>query len=124
MPAVPPIFQPPAGVIARIWRAQATPAGFTAYLEHLTCRVFPLLQTIAGYRGGHVLRKRVSAPADAAAPQRLEFEVITYWESFDAIRAFAGASFERAMVEPEARAVLTEFDETVRHFDVCAVNRC
>jgi len=36
----------------------------------------------------------------------------------DAIRAFAGDTPERAVVEPEARAVLREFDETVTHYEV------
>jgi heme-degrading monooxygenase HmoA len=124
MPAIPPILQLQAGTIARIWRARATADGFTAYLEHLTHRVFPTLQRIAGYRGGYVLREQASAPADATAPSLLEIHVITHWESFDAIRAFAGADFERAVVEPEARTVLTGFDETVRHFVVCTGKWC
>jgi hypothetical protein len=31
---------------------------------------------------------------------------------------FAGANPDIAVVEPDARAVLSSFDETVRHFDV------
>ncbi len=44
--------------------------------------------------------------------------VITTWTSRDAIRAFAGADIERAVVEPEAAAALTSFDATVQHWDV------
>jgi hypothetical protein len=36
----------------------------------------------------------------------------------DAVRKFAGAKPENAVVEPEARAVLTDFDESVTHFEV------
>jgi hypothetical protein len=35
-----------------------------------------------------------------------------------AIRRFAGVKPEKAVVEPEARAILTSFDESVTHFEV------
>jgi hypothetical protein len=36
----------------------------------------------------------------------------------EAVRRFAGAQPEKAVVEPEARAVLTDFDDSVTHFEV------
>jgi hypothetical protein len=36
----------------------------------------------------------------------------------DAVRRFAGRPPERAVVEPEARAVLSDFDDLVRHYEV------
>ena len=36
----------------------------------------------------------------------------------EAVRKFAGEEPEKAVVEPEARAVLTAFDESVTHFEV------
>jgi len=47
----------------------------------------------------------------------MEYQVLTLWESMDAIRAFAGDHPERAVVEPEAVAVLRRFDREVRHYD-------
>ena len=44
--------------------------------------------------------------------------MLTLWESMEAVRRFAGAKSERAVVEPEARAVLSWFDETVTHFEI------
>lgn len=43
---------------------------------------------------------------------------MTLWNSMDAIRGFAGDNLERAVVEPNARAVLTDFEEVVRHYEV------
>jgi hypothetical protein len=40
------------------------------------------------------------------------------WQSMDAVRAFAGAAPEQAVVEPAARAVLVEFDDFVTHYEV------
>jgi hypothetical protein len=36
----------------------------------------------------------------------------------DAIRAFASEQPEVAVIEPEARAALVRFDETVSHYEV------
>jgi hypothetical protein len=44
--------------------------------------------------------------------------VTTFWESMIAIGRFAGSNPERAVVEPEARALLTSFDDVVTHQEV------
>lgn len=98
-------------MIARLWRAAApTPAAADAYQRHVTTQVFPALRAIAGHRGAQVLRREEGA--------RAEFLVLTFWDSMDAIRRFAGADPERAVVEPEARAVLAGYDDFVRHYEV------
>ena len=91
-------------MIARLWRGVAKDA--EAYLRHLDGNVVPELEKIAGYRGYRVLRREQ------------EILVMTLWESMAAVRAFAGADPEKAVVEPEARAVLAEFDDFVRHYEV------
>jgi heme-degrading monooxygenase HmoA len=115
-------FSVPRGAIARIWRARATPAGFAAYHGHVMDQVFPALAKIPGFRGGCVLRENFNvAAADGIRGEAgSEVQVITFWESFDAIRAFAGTPSDRAVVEPEARTVLSSFDEFVRHFTIAA----
>jgi hypothetical protein len=40
------------------------------------------------------------------------------WASFDAIKAFAGDEFGKAVVEPGALAALVEFDATVQHYEI------
>ena len=94
-------------MIARLWRGAAgDDAAAAAYLRHVERNVVPQLAAIAGYRDVKVLRRE------------REFVVITFWESMDAVRRFAGDDPERAVVEPEARAVLAEFDDFVRHYEV------
>ncbi len=57
--------------------------------------------------------------AQAKPLERLvEFLVLTRWTSLDAIRAFAGDDIRKAVVEPEAAALLASFDSTVEHFEV------
>lgn len=44
--------------------------------------------------------------------------VLTLWETMAAVRKFAGATPEKAIVEPAARAMLTSFDDVVTHFEI------
>ena len=102
-------------MIARLWRGDATVPNAPRYVEHAQRSVFPQLGRIAGHRGAYLLQRMVS--------DRAEFLVLTFWESTDAVRQFAGDRFETAVVEPEARAVLTDFEELVRHYEVVVDNR-
>ncbi|AQZ61381.1 Antibiotic biosynthesis monooxygenase domain protein [[Actinomadura] parvosata subsp. kistnae] len=97
-------------MIARIWHATATPDGADAYQRHFTGAVLPELRDTGGHRGAYVLRR--------TAGRHVELQVITLWESFEAIKAFAGDDLDVAVVEPDARAVLLSYDTTVTHHDV------
>jgi heme-degrading monooxygenase HmoA len=98
-------------MVVRAWRGQAATAeDADAYVRHLSDSVFPELARIAGHRGARLLRRDLDGPA--------EFLVLTSWDSMEAVRRFAGDEPERAVVEPAARAVLSDFDESVRHYEV------
>jgi heme-degrading monooxygenase HmoA len=97
-------------VIARFWSAQATSAQAPAYADHLRTQVLPTLSKVDGYAGAVLLER---ATSDA-----VEILVITWWRSLDAIRGFAGADLERAVVADEAASLLTHFDHRVRHYEV------
>jgi hypothetical protein len=43
---------------------------------------------------------------------------MTTWASLDAVKAFAGEDYERAVVEPVVRELLDAFDDEVAHFAV------
>jgi heme-degrading monooxygenase HmoA len=97
-------------MVVRVWKGRASAAHADAYQTHVTTAVFPKLGRIAGFLGGRVLRRDIG--------EEVEFMVATEWASLDAIRVFAGTRPEVAVVEPEARSVLTQFDEHVEHFVV------
>ncbi len=97
-------------MIVRLWRGRARRETADAYQHHVTTAVFPKLDAIDGFRGARVLRREVGG--------RVEFLVMTEWASWDAIRAFAGTTPDVAVVEPDARAVLDDFDTHVEHFEV------
>jgi heme-degrading monooxygenase HmoA len=97
-------------MIVRIWRGQATNANADAYFRHVTGTVFPSLKGLAGHCGAWLLRRQ--------ADGHTEFLALTLWESLDSIRAFAGDDIATAIVEPETRAVLADFDDFVRHYEM------
>ena len=97
-------------MIARLWCAQTTAAQAPAYAEHLRKHVLPAIQAVAGYVAATLLERPL---ADA-----VEIMVITYWRSEDALRAFAGADIEGAVLADEAIALLRQYDRRVRHYEV------
>ncbi|RGA02894.1 hypothetical protein DI270_021975 [Microbispora triticiradicis] len=97
-------------MIARIWRASATPEGADGYERHFTEAVLPSLRGVAGHRGAYLLRRDTDG--------RVEIDVMTLWDSMDAIRRFAGEDPATAVVEPAAQAVLLGYDTTVTHHTV------
>jgi heme-degrading monooxygenase HmoA len=94
-------------VIVRAFHATATAEGADAYREHFTRSVLPDLQCIDGYQGAYLLRRDHDG--------HVELQVLTLWDSLEAIRRFAGANLEHAVVEPTAQAVLASYDPTVTH---------
>ena len=98
-------------MVARRWTALAEGSEQgDAYLEHFDRTVRPQLDRTDGFLGATVERVR--------SRDGIEIIVVTRWESTDAIRAFAGPDIEVAVVEPEARAVLSRFDTRVRHIEL------
>jgi heme-degrading monooxygenase HmoA len=97
-------------MIARMWRGSAIPERADDYVEHLQQFVVPELRRIDGFRGVYLLRRNSS--------DDVEFVVLTFWESMDAIRKFAGENPEVAVVAPAARPLFRKYDVEVRHFEI------
>lgn len=97
-------------MIARFWSAQTTLAQAPDYIEHLKAKVLPTLQSVDGYQGAMLLERGEDAT--------VEVMVITWWNSLDAIRGFAGEDLDGAVVADEAAALLTRFDRRVRHYEL------
>ena len=96
-------------MITRIWKGEALRENADAYERFVTTQVFSAIAALAGHRGAYLLRRDVDA--------HVEFMAVTLWDSLESIRAFAGDSLDTAVVEPEARALLSSFDGCVRHYE-------
>jgi heme-degrading monooxygenase HmoA len=95
-------------MISRIWHGWTTPTNADAYQHLLTTKILPGIHRVEGFKGAYLLRRTAEA--------EVEFVTITLFDSMDAVRAFAGADFETAVVPPEARALLSRFDAKSLHY--------
>lgn len=97
-------------LIGRLWRGWATAQHAQAYEELFRTSILPELQRIDGFTGAYVLRRD--------AEGEVEIMTITLFESMEAIRVFAGTEPTLAHVTPEARQLLSRFENTVIHYEV------
>lgn len=95
---------------ARHWRGWTKPENADAYEAFLRQRIFPQLERIEGYRGGYLLRRDRNAET--------EFIVLNFFDSIQAVQRFAGEDYATAVIEPEAKKLLTRWEETAEHFEV------
>jgi hypothetical protein len=98
-------------MITRIWRGWTTPENAGAYQRIVSTEVLPSIaqREISGYRGAYLLRREVG--------DEVEFVTILLFESLDALREFGGDDYEKAYVPPQAREVLSRFDQTSAHYE-------
>lgn len=80
------------------------------YIRHLRIETFPALRRLAGFVDASILSRQ--------AQQGTEFLVVTRWQSMTAIRQFAGEDPEIAVVPAAVAAMMLDYDQGVRHFEV------
>jgi heme-degrading monooxygenase HmoA len=97
-------------MIARMWHGRVATDKARQYREFLKRRAIPDYRGVRGNLSVHIL-ERVEGEVT-------HFVTLTFWESLDAIRAFAGEDAEAAKYYPEDRDFLLEFEPTVVHYEV------
>jgi heme-degrading monooxygenase HmoA len=97
-------------MVSRHWRGVARPGQADRYVEHLRADTFPALSAIPGFVRATILRRAVETGT--------EFQIVTVWESLDAIRAFAGENPEVAVVPPVVQALMADYDRRVAHYEI------
>ena len=99
--------------IGRIWHGWTTPENADAYEDLLRTEIFPGIEKkgVAGYRGIQLFRRPIESG-------EVEFITIMWFDSWDAVKQFAGEDFEQAYVPAKAREVLARFDDRSRHYEI------
>jgi hypothetical protein len=97
-------------LIARLWTGITKASQADAYLQYLRDTGVKSCRATAGNRGVLVLRRIENDHA--------EFMFVSLWESFDAIRSFAGPTPEKAVYYPEDQAFLEALEPTVDHYEL------
>ena len=101
-------------MISRVWHGWTTPANADAYEALLKSEIFTGIQDrqIADYRGIHLFRRNLG--------DEVEFVTDMWFDTIEAVRAFAGEDYKVAVVPPKARALLSRFDARSQHYEVRA----
>jgi heme-degrading monooxygenase HmoA len=97
-------------VIARVWFGRTKAEDYDAYLAYLEESGVATLKQTPGNLGVMVLRRLDGEEA--------EFAVISFWDSADAITAFAGEDVDIARYFPDDERFLLEFTPKLKHFEV------
>lgn len=97
-------------MVVRTWRGATRAVDADAYAEYMDETGVQALAGTAGNEGVQMWRR--------IEGDRAEFVVVSWWESREAIAAFAGKDIERAVFYPEDERFLVERDLTVTHHDV------
>ena len=99
-------------MIARVWRGWTVPEKADQYQRLLTTEILPLIEArgVVGYRGAEVYRRTFGS--------EVEFVTTLRFDSWQAVREFAGEHFDVAVVPPQAQALLARFDERSTHYEV------
>ncbi|HLW93490.1 MAG TPA: hypothetical protein VKS78_19605 [Roseiarcus sp.] len=98
------------GLVARIWRGQTRAAAAEEYTKYLYEEGVRAIARIPGNRGVQMLRE---VRNDVA-----EFEVLSYWDSVEAVKRFAGDDYEQVHHLPDDFKYMIGPGPTVQHYEV------
>ena len=97
-------------MISRIWHGWTKREDADTYESLLRAEVLPGIHRIKGYTGAYLLRR--DAPKN-----EVEFITVTQFDDMNAVKAFAGQDYERAVIAPGAGKLLTHYDERSAHYE-------
>lgn len=100
-------------VIARCWHGRTLRAKADEYEKYISGAIqkFPSIPGNLGYQ-----LMRIDGGPDG--DQYVEFQVISYWESLDAIKGYAGADIRRTHDLPRDKEFLVNMEPFVRNYEL------
>ena len=102
-------------MIARTWRGWTAAADADDYVDYVLDTGIRAYRETPGNRGAWILRRDDG--------DRTEFVTLSFWESRDAVRAFAGDEIDQAVFYPEDDRFLIERELHVHHYELIEENR-
>ena len=97
-------------MIARMWRGWTSTEDADAYVEYLMRTGIREYRETPGNRAAYVLRREDG--------ERTEFVTLSFWDSLDAVKGFAGEDVDRAVFYAEDERYLVDRETTVSHHEV------
>ncbi|MFW9854247.1 MAG: antibiotic biosynthesis monooxygenase [Candidatus Thorarchaeota archaeon] len=99
-------------MISRVWHGWTTHENANAYETLLREEIFRNIEdrAIKGYLGINLFRRDTDTET--------EFMTVMWFDTFDAVREFAGEDHERAVVPAKAKRLLSRYDKRSQHYEV------
>jgi heme-degrading monooxygenase HmoA len=93
-----------------MWHGWTSREHADAYEQLLRTDVLPGIARVDGYAGAHLLRRDDG--------DEVEFVTMTWFTSLEAVRAFAGEDYTKAVIAPGAHGLLSHWDERSVHYEL------
>lgn len=100
-------------MIARVWRGITTRELADDYLAHIQDKAVPRLEGAHGLKQSYVFKREQG--------DKCEFQIITLWDTVQAMREWAGGDPERAVYLDEDDRYLLDMEPLVRLYEVSEV---
>jgi len=97
-------------MIARIWTGEVLSERAEEYVRLMRDIAIPDYRSISGNWGAWCLHRALSSTTQVT--------MLSFWESIDSIREFAGEQIDSAMYYPFDKGFLTKMPDHVSHFTV------
>lgn len=96
--------------VARVWHGRTSESKAKEYTAYLNEAGIPKIRSVPGNLGVQLFRRIENGVSD--------FVVISYWDSRDTIKQFAGEDIEKTHHLPRDPEFLLELEPTVKHYDI------
>jgi heme-degrading monooxygenase HmoA len=97
-------------MITRIWHGATPVAKADAYLNLMRTIAIPDYRSVPGNQGAYALRR--------IEGDRAHFLMVTFWDSVEAIRAFAGNDINHAKYYDFDKEFLVELEPFSTHYEM------
>ena len=97
-------------MVARIWHGRTTAEKADEYRQYLFDVGVKKIASLPGNRGVQMMMNKTA--------EQGEFMVVSYWNSIDAIKGYAGESYTHVHDLPRDKEFLIDPETLVRHFEL------
>jgi heme-degrading monooxygenase HmoA len=97
-------------MIARMWHGAVPTEKAAEYYEYLIRTGVSDYQATPGNRGVYMLQREENGVT--------HFNILTFWDDYDAVKAFAGEDYEKSHYYEEDTEYLLELEPFVTHYEV------
>jgi hypothetical protein len=100
-------------MVGRVWHGWTSTANADIYENLLKDEIFPGIaaKNVKGYMGVNLFRR-------PGKDGEIEFMTLMWFDSWDALKEFAGENYDKAYVPSRAREILSRFDEVSQHYEL------